>query len=99
MPDGITLFGLGIYLGIISSFISNKREASNLEELLKQTQSFVQDLQDELEVKYSMVVKELANENYKSQNPSDNSHDMTLTTVSTELNTDSSTRYADKKNI
>ncbi|XP_040989384.1 uncharacterized protein LOC121236932 isoform X2 [Juglans microcarpa x Juglans regia] len=95
-PDGIILFGLGIYLGIISSIMTNKREVDNLKELLKQTQNFVQDLQDELEMKDSVVVKELDNENYKSQNPSDNSYDMALTTVSTEPHT-SSTKYADKK--
>ncbi|KAG6683345.1 hypothetical protein I3843_12G008500 [Carya illinoinensis] len=95
--DGIILFCLGIYLGIISSIITNKREVDNLKELLKQTQNFVQDLQDELEMKDSIVVKELDNENYKSQNPSDNSYDMALTTVSTEPHTESSTKYADKK--
>ncbi|KAF5459650.1 hypothetical protein F2P56_019580 [Juglans regia] len=96
-PDGIILFVLGIYLGIISSIITNKREVDNLKELLKQTQNFVQDLQDELEMKDSIVVKELDNKNYKSQNPSDNSYDMALTTVSTEPHTESSTKYADKK--
>lgn len=95
--DGIIIFCLGIYFGIISSFITNKSEVDCLKEKLKQTQNFVQDLQDELEMKDSMIVKELANESYKSQDTCENSYDRTLTEASPELSIDSSTKYVGKK--
>ncbi|TKY55028.1 hypothetical protein E2542_SST19442 [Spatholobus suberectus] len=44
-----------------------------LRELLKQTENLVQDLQEELEMKDSMRVKELHNENYGSQGTCDHS--------------------------
>ncbi|KAF4385033.1 uncharacterized protein LOC115710274 isoform X1 [Cannabis sativa] len=65
--DGTVLFCLGISIGIISSFITNKSEVDKLKELLNQTENLVQDLHDELEMKDSLTVKELANENYESQ--------------------------------
>ncbi|KAF5477169.1 hypothetical protein F2P56_003839 [Juglans regia] len=95
--DGINLFCLGIYFGILSSFKTNKREVDSLKEKLKQTQNFVQDLQDELDMKDSMIVKELANESYKSQDTCDNSYDRTLTAASPELSIDISTKYDGKK--
>ena len=69
--DGTVLFCLGISIGIISSFITNKSEVDKLKELLKQTENLVQDLHDELEMKDSLTVKELANENYESQDTYD----------------------------
>ncbi|GFZ12155.1 hypothetical protein Acr_23g0005400 [Actinidia rufa] len=64
---GALLFGLGISIGLISSFLANKREVDKLNDLLKQTENLVQDLQDELEMKDSLTVKELAIEDYGSQ--------------------------------
>ncbi|KAG6687071.1 hypothetical protein I3843_11G052500 [Carya illinoinensis] len=95
--DGINLFCLGIYFGILSSFKTNKREVDSLKEKLKQTQNFIQDLQDELDMKDSMIVKELANESYKSKDTCDNSCDRTLTVASPELSIDISTKYDGKK--
>lgn len=46
--------------------MANKREFDELKELLKQTENLIQDLQEELEMKDSMTVKELTNENYES---------------------------------
>lgn len=71
--DAKTLFCLGISIGIISSFIANRREVDKLKELLKQTENLVQDLQEELEMKDSLTVKELANENNDSLSACDNS--------------------------
>lgn len=51
----------------MSSFLSNKREVQKLTEVLKQTENLVQDLQEELEMKDSLTVKELAIEDYESQ--------------------------------
>ncbi|PSR95769.1 hypothetical protein CEY00_Acc21901 [Actinidia chinensis var. chinensis] len=64
---GALLFGLGISVGLISSFLANKREVEKLNDLLKQTENLVQDLQDEFEMKDSLTVKELAIEDYGSQ--------------------------------
>ncbi|PON69700.1 hypothetical protein TorRG33x02_258910 [Trema orientale] len=95
--DGTVLFCLGISIGIISSFVTNKSEVDKLKGLLKQTENLVQDLQEELEMKDSLTVKELANENYESQDTCDNSiAERVLNTVSSEHNIDSSTRYDDR---
>ncbi|XP_062169769.1 uncharacterized protein LOC133875605 [Alnus glutinosa] len=91
-PDGMILFCLGISIGIISSFITNKREVDKLKELVKQTENLVQDLQEELDMKDSMTVKELANENYESQVTCNNSYDRAPTVFSPELHMDGSTK-------
>lgn len=53
--------------------MANKREIVKLRELLKKSESLVQDLQDELDMKDSMTVKELQHENYGSQDTCDHS--------------------------
>ena len=63
----MVLFCLGISIGMIFSQISNKREVDEMKELLERTENLVQDLQEELEMKDSLTVKELANEDYESQ--------------------------------
>ncbi|XP_068308484.1 uncharacterized protein [Pyrus communis] len=68
--DGAVLLCLGISIGIISSFIANKREVDKLKDLLKQTENLVQDLEEELEMKDSVTVKEIADENYGAQEES-----------------------------
>lgn len=72
-PEGPVLLCLGISIGIISSFITNKREVDKLKDLLKQTENLVQDLEEELEMKDSVTVKELAKENYESHDTCDHS--------------------------
>lgn len=61
------LFGIGVSIGILSSFLANKHKVDKLNELLKQSENLVQDLQEELEMKDSLTVKELAVEDYESQ--------------------------------
>lgn len=51
----------------MSSIIANQKEVDKLKELLKQTENLVQDLHEELEMKDSLTVKELASENCESQ--------------------------------
>jgi hypothetical protein len=53
--------------------LANKKEINKLRELLKQNENLVEDLQDELDMKDSMTVKELHNENYGSQDTCDHS--------------------------
>ncbi|XP_071721961.1 uncharacterized protein [Rutidosis leptorrhynchoides] len=57
--NGAVLFCIGITIGLISSFMANRREVERFKELLKQTENLVQDLQEELEMKNSFTVKEL----------------------------------------
>ncbi|XP_028763566.1 uncharacterized protein LOC114721851 [Neltuma alba] len=71
--DAMFLFSLGISFGMIASTMANKREVDNIRGLLKQTGNLVQDLQEELEMKDSVTVKELHNENYGPQDMCDNS--------------------------
>lgn len=68
--DGALLFYLGLTMGTISSFLKNKREMEKLDKLLKHKDNLVQDLQEELEMKDSLTVKELAVEDYESQDNS-----------------------------
>ncbi|KAH6801104.1 hypothetical protein C2S52_001568 [Perilla frutescens var. hirtella] len=65
--DRTLLFYLGLTMGVVSSFLANKQDTENLKSLLKQTENLVQDLQEELEMKDSLTVKELAAEDYESQ--------------------------------
>ncbi|XP_040367964.1 uncharacterized protein LOC112180976 isoform X2 [Rosa chinensis] len=71
-PDGVVLLCLGVSIGVISSFIANRKEVDKLKDVLKQTESLVEDLHEELEMKDSVTVKELTSENYGSQDTCDN---------------------------
>lgn len=63
----VLLFCLGISVGMISSFWKNRKEMEKLNELLRQSENLVQDLHEELEMKDSLTVKELATEGCESQ--------------------------------
>ncbi|KAF1875614.1 hypothetical protein Lal_00006244 [Lupinus albus] len=65
--DATFIFSLGITFGIITCMLANKREMDKLRELLKHNENLVQDLQEELQMKDSMTVKELHGEVYSSQ--------------------------------
>ncbi|XP_008785985.1 uncharacterized protein LOC103704471 [Phoenix dactylifera] len=60
--DGTLVFCLGASIGVISTIMSHRKEVEKLNDQLKHTQNLVQDLQEELEMKESLTVKELANE-------------------------------------
>ncbi|KAL8547070.1 hypothetical protein ACS0TY_006699 [Phlomoides rotata] len=64
--DRALLFCLGLTMGIISSILANEQEVEKLKISLKQTENLVQDLQEELEMKDSLTVKELATEDFDS---------------------------------
>ncbi|KAK4750455.1 hypothetical protein SAY87_003937 [Trapa incisa] len=72
-PGGTTLLCIGISLGVMFSILANKKEVDKLKELLKQTENLVQDLQDELELRDSLTVKELACETCESLDAHNNS--------------------------
>lgn len=61
------LFTIGITIGVISAIISNKKEMDDRNEMLKQSENFVRDLQEELEMKAMLTVKEIAGEYHQSQ--------------------------------
>lgn len=78
--------------------MANKREIDKLRELLKQNENLVQDLQEELEMKDSMTVKELQNENYGSLDTLDHSsYDKELNEFSPEKHVDNSPRIDSKE--
>lgn len=78
--------------------MANKREIVKLRELLKQNENLVQDLQEELEMKDSMTVKELQNENYGSLDTLDHSsYDKELNEFSPEKHVDNSPRIDSKE--
>lgn len=63
----ILLFFLGLTIGMISVIAASKREVTKLNELLIQTQNKDKDLQEELEMRDSVTVKELNSEVLKFQ--------------------------------
>ncbi|XP_047313222.1 uncharacterized protein LOC124916535 [Impatiens glandulifera] len=72
--EAASIFTLGVSVGLISSFLVNKNELNKLNGLLKQTENLVEDLQEELELKDSLTVKELAIEDQDSQDMHDSNN-------------------------
>ncbi|XP_074584161.1 uncharacterized protein LOC141840155 [Curcuma longa] len=68
--DVLHVFSVGVSLGIISTIVSNKKEIENLNDMLKTSEDLVHDLQEELEMKDIVTVKELAHEAGGHQKPS-----------------------------
>ncbi|KAK8497912.1 hypothetical protein V6N13_026804 [Hibiscus sabdariffa] len=92
------IFCLGITIGIICSYMANRREVEKLRELLKQTENLVRDLQEELKMKDSLAVKELVNGNYESKETYDISFPDRETNLSSlEINTNNLTRFDGKE--
>lgn len=61
------LFLIGVTYGILSTAVANKKEMDRLNELLNQSKNLVQDLQDEIEMKHTMTIKELVSEKVSLQ--------------------------------
>ncbi|ESQ31828.1 hypothetical protein EUTSA_v10003875mg [Eutrema salsugineum] len=59
LSDATMLLQIGISIGIMSSFMASQAEVSKVKQELKQTENLVHDLEDELEMKDSLIVKEL----------------------------------------
>ncbi|CAH9102465.1 unnamed protein product [Cuscuta epithymum] len=60
------LLSLGIYIGVFFSMVAYKKEIEKLNLILKETNYLVQDLQEELEMKGSLIVKEIHAEDYNN---------------------------------
>lgn len=74
--------------------MAHKGEIEKLNTLLRQTENLVQDLQEELEMKDSLTMKELAVENYESQDRNrDSDYGGTVHAFSPEQKLDNSTEY------
>ncbi|XP_057950637.1 uncharacterized protein LOC131145517 [Malania oleifera] len=96
--DGGLLFCLGISVGIISSFVANEREIEKLRQLLNQTENLVQDLQEELEMKDAITVKELVNGDCDSHYRCDRSfHNIEPNILSPAQDLDKLARYDGKE--
>ncbi|KAI3777514.1 hypothetical protein L1987_47314 [Smallanthus sonchifolius] len=65
--DATLLVCLGISFGMLYSFMENKREVEKLNRLLKQKENLVQDLEEEIEMKDSLVMQELTIDDHKSK--------------------------------
>lgn len=87
-PSGQFLFYLGISIGIMYNIIAQKLEIEKLKESLNQSENLVQDLQEELEMKDSLIVKELV-----IDDSSQDAHETSL--IGKELNMFSSEADAD----
>lgn len=57
--ERMLMFSSGVSIGVISSSLSNKKDLDSLNGTLKRMENLVQDLQDELEMKEGLTVKEL----------------------------------------
>ncbi|KAI3726844.1 hypothetical protein L1987_66650 [Smallanthus sonchifolius] len=73
--DATLLVCLGMSFGILYSFMESKREVEKLNWLLKQKENLVQDLEDEIEMKDSLIVQELRVDDHKSQRTGGGSFD------------------------
>ncbi|VVB17563.1 unnamed protein product [Arabis nemorensis] len=62
LSDAAVLLQIGISIGIVSSYMASQAEVSKVKQELKQTENLVHDLEDELEMKDSLIVKELDSE-------------------------------------
>ncbi|WMV27979.1 hypothetical protein MTR67_021364 [Solanum verrucosum] len=62
LPNGMTLFYMGIVSGMMSAVIANRKEIEKVNEKLKWTKNLVQELEEELNV------KEIANDDYEDPN-------------------------------
>ncbi|KAK2636052.1 hypothetical protein Ddye_030844 [Dipteronia dyeriana] len=65
-PNGEVSFVLGISIGVMFTILANKREVKNLNKVLNERERLVQDLEEELEMKEELNVKELADEDFES---------------------------------
>lgn len=67
--DKIFMYCLGVNVGVMFAALANKRELEKLNGMLKYSESLVQDLQEELEMKDSVFVRELENETNEAREP------------------------------
>ncbi|KAJ6318059.1 hypothetical protein OIU76_013577 [Salix suchowensis] len=70
--DRMLLFFLGMTVGIMSHVAANKREVDCLNELLKQNENLVKDLNEDLKMKDLLTVKELVGEGSSFQGTTEN---------------------------
>ncbi|XP_074277887.1 uncharacterized protein LOC141601496 [Silene latifolia] len=62
LSNGQARFCLGMSIGILFTIIANKVELEKLKFSLRQSESLVEDLQEELEMKDALIVEELVND-------------------------------------
>ena len=97
-PNGMFLFFLGITIGVMATLVASKREVDKLNEQLKQTESLVEDLHEELEMKDFLTVKDLTNEGFESMKTNDCSFNSGIpTSVSLEQEFNRSTKFNAKE--
>ncbi|KAI7737540.1 hypothetical protein M8C21_008843 [Ambrosia artemisiifolia] len=73
--DATLLVCLGISFGMLYSFMENRREVEKLNRLLKQKENLIQDLEEEIEMKDSLVMQELTVDDHKALRSDDSVND------------------------
>ncbi|XP_076930628.1 uncharacterized protein LOC143595527 [Bidens hawaiensis] len=58
---------LGMSFGILYACVENKREVERLNRLVKQKENLIQDLEEEIEMKDSLIMQELTVDDHESQ--------------------------------
>ncbi|KAJ6429535.1 hypothetical protein OIU84_021022 [Salix udensis] len=91
--DRMLLFFLGMTVGIMSHVAANKREVDCLNELLKQNENLVQDLNEDLKMKDLLTVKELVSEGSSFQGTTENPSNSASSEGSTKKESDKSTKF------
>ena len=62
LSDAMVLLQVGVSIGLIASFMARQAEVSKVKQELKKTENVVHDVEDELEMKDSLIVKEVDTE-------------------------------------
>ncbi|KAJ0680404.1 putative protein POLAR [Helianthus annuus] len=88
--DATLLVCLGISFGMLYSFMENKREVEKLNRLLKQKENLIQDLEEEIEMKDSLVMQEITLDDNKSQRSDESVDDGSPHSLSHERNNEDS---------
>ncbi|KAB5544577.1 hypothetical protein DKX38_012689 [Salix brachista] len=91
--DRMLLFFLGMTVGIMSHATANNREVDCLNELLKQNENLVQDLNEDLKMKDLLTVKELVSEGSSFQGTTENPSNSASSEGSTKKESDKSTKF------
>ncbi|KAL9239456.1 hypothetical protein vseg_013776 [Gypsophila vaccaria] len=98
LSSGKAVFCLGVSVGVLSTIIANKGELEKLKVSLKQSEHLVEDLQEELEMKDSLTVKELVSNDY-SQDINGTVSVNEMTDVFSDQADMNELRYADEESV
>lgn len=76
---------IGITIGFISTIVANENKVTNLNEQLKQANNLVQDLEEELEMKDKLNLKDVEDEDENSPSKTTEDHPLFKSEIEAEL--------------